>query len=433
MVADPVSSSGLSVLVEGHYLETLSLIPALTLLVFMAFIIRVDRYIRPELKRTMQFILLALFSLVAQNYLEYRLAEGEVKWLARTLTSIYGYAIRPMILILFLRVIAPDQRLLWAWGLVGVNAAINATALFSHICFWINDRNEFHRGPLGNTCLYVSGILLLCLFAMTIRVFRPHRRKETWVPILVLVLIAGALVLDSNVGHLSQPITYLTIACIIGSLAYYTWLHLQFVREHEQALRAEQRIQIMMTQIQPHFLYNTIATIRALCRRDADKAGEVAERFGDYLRQNLDSLGIAGLIPFEKELDHTRIYAEIEMVRFENIRLEYDIQDERFELPPLTLQPLVENAIRHGVRIREEGVVRVMSRRAGTCHEIQVRDNGAGFDVSRLDAADGSHIGLSNVRERLETMCGGTLTIDSTVGEGTTVTISIPIRKEAEP
>lgn len=161
MVADPVSSSGLSVLVEGYYLETLSLIPALTLLVFMAFIIRIDRYIRPDLKRTMQFILLALFSLVAQNYLEYRLTEGEVKWLARTLTSICGYAIRPMILILFLRVIAPDRRLLWAWGLVGVNAAINATALFSHICFWINDRNEFHRGPLGNTCLYVSGILLL--------------------------------------------------------------------------------------------------------------------------------------------------------------------------------------------------------------------------------------------------------------------------------
>lgn len=79
MVADPVSSSGLSVLVEGHYLETLSLIPALTLLVFMAFIIRIDRYIRPDLKRTMQFILLALFSLVVQNYLEYRLTEGEVK------------------------------------------------------------------------------------------------------------------------------------------------------------------------------------------------------------------------------------------------------------------------------------------------------------------------------------------------------------------
>ena len=409
-----------------HYLETLALLPLLALLLLLGFIVHTNRYMRDDLKHTLQLIVVAVFSLVVQNYLEYRLAAGQLHWLARTLTAVYGYAIRPVILVLFLKVLAPQKRYGWAWTLVGVNAAVNATALFSHVCFWIDAGNHYHGGPLNNMCLYVSAILMLCILITTIRVFRPHTRKETWVPVLAFLLIIGSLVLDDHVGALEQPVSYLTIAIVICCVAYTIWLFMQFAREHEQAMMAEQRIQIMMTQIQPHFLYNTLATIRALCRRDADKAGEVTEKFSDYLRQNLDTLDTVGLIPFRKELEHTCVYAEIEMVRFENIRVEYDIQDNRFALPPLTVQPLVENAIRHGVRIREEGVVRVTARRGETGHEIMVSDNGIGFDVTNLATADSSHIGIRNVRERVETMCGGTLTVESRMDEGTTVTITIP-------
>ena len=131
-------------------------------------------------------------------------------------------------------------------------------------------------------------------------------------------------------------------------------------------------------------------------------------------------------------MEHTRIYAEIEKVRFDNIRVEYDIQDDRFDLPPLTIQPLVENAIRHGVRIREEGVVRVSTRKTEADHEIVVWDNGTGFDISKIGAAEGTHIGIRNVRERIEGMCGGTLQVESNLGEGTTVTITIPIQEKTE-
>ena len=421
---------GLQGFIKSHYLDTLALIPVLTLLGLLTVIVSIDDYIRSSLKRTMCVIIAVVFSLVAQNYIEYRLSAGELHWLARTLSSIYGYAVRPVILVLFWRLIAPQRRLGWAWALAGVNAAVHCTALFSHVCFWIDMENAYHRGLLSHMCLYTSAILFACVFIATIRTFLPDRRKETWVLVLVLVLLAAAVVLDYNIGLTLQPVSYLTIAVVISCVMYYIWLHLQFVREHEQALRAEQRIQIMMTQIQPHFLYNTIATIRALCRRDAEKAGEVAEQFGDYLRQNLDSLGIVGLIPFRKELEHTRIYAQIEMVRFDNIRVEYDIQDEAFEIPPLTLQPLVENAIRHGVRIREEGLVRISTRRGGSGHVIEVWDNGAGFDVVKIDAADGAHIGIRNVRERIGGMCGGFLKVESQIGVGTTVTIGIPLRED---
>ena len=419
-------------IIAEHYVESLAFLPMFALLLLLLFSAYLNYTIRTDLKKNMLLIIAVVISLVVQNYAEYRLAEGEVRWLARTLVSIYGYAIRPVILVLFMKLIAPDMRSAWAWVLVGVNAAVHVTALFSGICFRITETNHYMGGPLCNMCLYVSAILYACQFVMTIRIFHTHRHKETWVPVVVLAMITGAVFLDEHVGSLEQPITYLTLAIAISCVFYYFWLHLMFVREHEQSLEAEQRIQIMMTQIQPHFLNNTIATIRALCRTDAEKAGEVAEKFGEYLRDNLDSLGTVGLVPFRKELEHTRTYAEIEMVRFDNIHVLYDIQDDGFALPPLTVQPLVENAIRHGVRIREEGIVKVSSRRTGDGHEIIVWDNGIGFDTAKIDAADRTHIGIRNVRERIERISGGTMKVDSRIGEGTVVTITIPYGNDTE-
>ena len=114
------------------------------------------------------------------------------------------------------------------------------------------------------------------------------------------------------------------------------------------------------------------------------------------------------------------------MVRFDNIRVEYDIEDSDFTLPPLTLQPMVENAIRHGVRVREQGVVQVHTSKTVSGHQIVIRDNGIGFDLKEAPSQPGQHLGIQNVRERIESMCGGTLTIESTEGAGTVVTITIP-------
>ena len=110
MLGNPESTAGLKAFLAGHYAETLGVFPSLILLAFLAFIVHIDTYIKKDQKRTMRIIVLAVFSLVVQNYLEYRLAGGEVKWLARTLTAVYGYSIRPAILILLLRVIAPRKR-----------------------------------------------------------------------------------------------------------------------------------------------------------------------------------------------------------------------------------------------------------------------------------------------------------------------------------
>ena len=289
----------------------------------------------------------------------------------------------------------------------------------------------YHAGPAAPSCLLVSLFLLADLFRNTVKNRRIIRKRGLWIPSFVLLMILFSIYLDYNIKEGQVSISCLTIAITVGSVFYYIWLHQQFVQKHEQDMMAAQRIRIMMSQIQPHFLYNTIATFKALAGKNPEKAEEVAEKFSVYLRQNLDSLSIDGCIPFEKELEHTRTYAEIEMVRFENVRVEFDLQDLDFGVPPLSLQPLVENAIRHGVRIREEGIVRVSTRRTADGHEIVVADNGEGFDTRVIEEAAGKHIGIRNVRERIETMCGGTLQIDSKCGEGTTVTIRIPAKEAA--
>ncbi len=405
------------------------LLPYVLQIIGLSFAVIIDPYIGKKRRRIMLFIAALCLTLIAQNVWDYVLTVGHPRKMLRTMVTIYGYSVRPVILILFLYIVQPTGKQSYWWLLAGLNVAVYLSALVSPVTFRIDQGNSFHGGPLGPACLVISMILLISLFVQTVRSRRTAGKWDVWIPIFVIVMIVVSIGLDYSVKEGQQPISFLTIAIIVGSVFYYIWLHLQFVREHENDLMAAQHIQIMRTQIQPHFLYNTIATFKALARKDPEKAEVVAEKFGVYLRQNLDSLSVDGCIPVEKELEHTRTYAEIEMVRFENIRVEYDLQDLAFSVPPLSLQPLVENAIRHGVRIREEGIVRVRTRRTAKGHEILVEDNGEGFDIKEIDRADREHIGIRNVRERIETMCGGSLRIDSRIGEGTTVTIRIPAKE----
>ncbi len=409
----------------------LAFVPILFILFGMIFSVLIDSYISKKNRTILLIIIALIFSLVIRDYLGFFLDIHGVYPKAKTIIAIFGYSVRPIIILLFFYIVGTKQKYRLYWLLVGANFTIYLTALFSDVCFSIDAANQFHRGPLGYSCHIISGLFLIHLVYLTLREYSQVKKVETWIPIINVVLIIASVVMDSIVDYHNYPITFTTIAVTCSVLFYYIWLHLQFVRQHESALRAEQRIQIMMTQIQPHFLYNTLATVKALCGKDPKKAAEVTDKFAVYLRQNLDSLGIAERIPFRKELEHTKVYVDIEMIRFDYIRVEYDIADDDFTVPPLTLQPMVENAIRHGVRIREKGYIKILTRRKGINHEIIIEDNGVGFNVKALTTDSNQHIGIKNVKERIETMCGGTLQIDSEVGKGTTVTIRIPIEERA--
>ena len=406
------------------------LLPLLLQVIGVMFAVLVDPYISKKHRNMMLLIETLVLGLIVQNIIGYQLDAAGIYPYARTVVGILGYCIRPTILALFFYIVNPEKKYRWAWVLIGINAAVHLTALFCGICFSIDQNNIFRRGPLGYTCHIVSFILLAYLLYLTLWEFPVIHKSEGWIPVFNTALIIASVVTDSWGDYREWPVAFLTIAVVSSCVFYYIWLHLQFVRQHENALIAEQRIQIMMTQIQPHFLYNTLATIQALCEKDPKKASKLTGKFGKYLRQNLDSLNQARRIDFDTEMEHTLIYAEIEMVRFPNISLKTEIWDQDFTLPALTIQPMVENAIRHGVRIREQGEVKISTRRLPDCHEIIIADNGKGFDIAKLEESGGSHIGIQNVRERIEQICGGTLEIESRPDEGTTVTIRIPVREE---
>lgn len=404
----------------------------LFLLIGLAVTILNDPYLRPRHKKTLLLIIVLCISLIIQNYIDDTLATGQTRQLERTICSVYGYAVRPAIIVLAYPILSPKKRFPVAWILVGINALVHMTSLFSHLCFWIDESNHWQPGPLRHFCLYVSIALLVYMFYLSVHKRRHTQFLEPVIPILTVVMILVSIWMDGQIAEGRQPIAFLTIAMSFSCVFYYIWLHLQFVQDHEEDLKAQQRIKIMMSQIKPHFLYNTLSTIQVLCHTDPEKAADVTGYFSSYLRRNLSSLDEPGLISIEKELEHTKAYAQIEETRFPNIHVKYDIRDSDFSLPPLTLQPLVENAIRHGVRIRDEGIIEVNTLKLGNCHELLIRDNGVGFDADAVKTADRSHVGLRNVQHRIESMCGGTMLIDSRIGEGTTIIIRIPARKEKE-
>jgi sensor histidine kinase YesM len=142
----------------------------------------------------------------------------------------------------------------------------------------------------------------------------------------------------------------------------------------------------------------------------------------------MDSLTQKEPIAFTKELEHVKNYIDIEQLRFgDRLKTEYDIQTENFTIPPLTIQPIVENAIKHGVNQRPEGgTVIISTSETGSYYIIRVTDNGVGFDINKKKDDGRSHVGLSNIKKRLETMLDAYIETESVIGEGTTVTVKIP-------
>ena len=420
---------------ESNLYTAVSLIPLLFLLVGLTVTVSIDPYISRNHRRVMLLIIALSVVLIMQNMLDEWIADGPPRWFLRTTTAVIGYSLRPVFLILFLYIVQPGKKYLGCWALAFVNFLLQTTAYYSHLVFWISSDNHWTDGPLVNTCLIVSLILMAYWLYQSFRACRDARRQDRLIPMLVFLMILTATFMDI-IGGLELPVSLLTSAIVIGSVFYYIWLHLRFVREHEDDLKARQRMQIMLSQIQPHFLYNTLSAIQYLCAHDPKAAGETTEKFSRYLQGNMSALRSDGEIPFERELEHTKIYLEIEQIRFEDaLQVEYDIACTEFSLPTLTLQPIAENAVRHGVRGRKGvGTVRIATREYPNRWEITVADDGPGFDLEAPVLTDDGreHIGISNVRDRLERISGGTLQIRSAPGSGAVVTIAIPKKEKAK-
>lgn len=225
-------------------------------------------------------------------------------------------------------------------------------------------------------------------------------------------------------------------------LGHLGWQYYQRYRERERAAAAlatelaQARLQALRMQINPHFLFNTLNTISALIRENPDAADRMIVRLSELLRRTLDRSDVQE-VPLREEIEFLKSYLEIEQMRFaDRLTVRFDIETKANELlvPHLILQPLVENALRHGIMPREEaGRVEIHARVAGDKLELRVWNNGNGLaapsdspDLSDKSPREG--IGLKNVRSRLTQLYGGAqeFTLGNATGGGVEARLRIP-------
>ena len=187
---------------------------------------------------------------------------------------------------------------------------------------------------------------------------------------------------------------------------------------------SKQRANILILQMRPHFIYNAMMSIYYLCAKNPKKAQEIILDFTTYLRKNFTAIVSEEKILFSEELEHVRAYLAIEQVQFEeNLMVEYEILEKNFKIPPLTLQPIVENSIKHAMDPENAPLlIKIFTRETEFGNEIFVEDNGEGFDAEKIFEKS---LTLSNIKNRLKIMCGGELEIKSD-SCGTIVKIFVP-------
>ena len=378
-------------------------------------------------------LLLAIFEFVETMFNDDHVATINFP---RYLFSSLCYILRPIIIVLFfhIRIDFKDKKYLLLWIGVVINTIVYLIELLSYwipslrFVVWYGNDNLFDRTWLGYTVFIVCGAYLLLLVIMSLVETRVHKtRKQLDFIVLFTALLAIFSATITIVLKLRS--SYTSEAYIIGAALYF--MYLSYDKGATEAIKHEREMQdkttaLMLSQIQPHFIYNTLSTIQVLCELDPEKAARTVGDFSQYLRMHTDALSKTGPVPVSEEIRHAMAYADIEMTRFENVKVLFIIKDKDFKIPVLTIQPMIENAIKYGVRAREEGKVEVITYKKDDKHYIVIKDNGIGFNTDRIVNDGKTHVGIDNVKTRVINMVHGTFTIESELNHGTTVTITVP-------
>ena len=234
-----------------------------------------------------------------------------------------------------------------------------------------------------------------------------------------------------------EMMTYWTIVGLGHALRYHYEARARELRSAQLETRLiEAQLQALQRQLQPHFLFNTLNTISALMHRDVDAADATIARLSDLLRMSLQQVGTQE-VPLKDELDFLSKYLEIEQTRFrDRLTVVFDIHPDTLDalVPNLLLQPLVENAIKHGIGPRPTpGQIAVRARRVGAMLELDVQDNGVGLSAARLTDFNRG-VGLSNTRSRLDRLYGSLHRFEfrQPAEGGLLVLIAIPLAELAE-
>lgn len=297
---------------------------------------------------------------------------------------------------------------------------------FNNMYYYFDENNFYCR----NSMFWLSqvfGILGMIIEFILLVKSRKLFKKNKFIALISYVILP---IIALIIQIFLYGIALLNSAITISILFVFVTTQIEQSRllvEHERKLHNMQT-EIMISQISPHFIFNSLTTIKYLCRNKPDEAVQAVEEFSMYLRGNLDALVTNKCIPIEKELEHIENYLSLEKKRFgDKINVVMNIKESDFEIPALTLQPLVENAIKHGITKKVEGgMITITTEDLINSYIITIHDDGVGFDTSVKKNDGKSHIGIENVRTRLKNISNGTLEIISKVGKGTSAIITLP-------
>ena len=301
-----------------------------------------------------------------------------------------------------------------------------AIAQFTTFLYYFTPDNQYIRASWYLLLVTpIFAVMFLNLASVIKR--RDKLPRKYYIAFLIhLIPLQVALLVNNTIIETNTVSAVLGIC--VSTLAMFAIILYDQIESYvgQQREIAHQRASIMVLQMRPHFIYNAMMSIYYLCAKDSKKAQQVTLDFTTYLRKNFTAIASEDTIPFSDELEHTRAYLAVEQVQFEDsLCVEYDTPHKEFRLPPLTLQPIVENAVKHGMDPEYAPLrISIRTRETDSGSKIIVEDNGPGF--APVDGDCEPHIALANIRQRLEIMCGGKLTIRPREGGGTVVSVIIP-------
>ncbi|MBQ6979199.1 MAG: histidine kinase [Clostridia bacterium] len=278
----------------------------------------------------------------------------------------------------------------------------------------------------SNTMILSQGyqfVIFLIVFIVIIADKKLNAREKTAFGLYCFLPLVAIILQNIFKGY---AIAYVSIIIAIEMLFLFLSVQRNIALAQEEEKNKDAQIKLMLSQIKPHFVYNSLSSISTLISINPEKAQATLDAFTEYLRTNLSSLTEVRCISFEDELKHIKTYVSLEKMRFsDRINVSYDIQTTDFFVPPLTIQPIVENAIKHGILSKlEGGKLTFKTYETEKNYVVEVADDGIGFDINAVDFKENKHYGLKNIEYRLSKMCDAVLTVKSEINVGTTVTVA---------
>lgn len=283
---------------------------------------------------------------------------------------------------------------------------------------------DWRQGPLFNVFIFVLVSINLGIVFWTI-----VKRKILGLGNVIAICISLFIQISQGYATTKMDVTYAFFVISMSNLLFYL---INYQNKQAELRKAEDEIselknKMLLSQIKPHFIFNTLSSISSLCIKDPSRARDGIDVFSKYLRNNLEAIDRT-TIPFSKELETIKNYIFIQQIRFvDKINVVYDIKVEKFNVASLTILTLVENAVKHGLCLKNEGgTVKISTYDNQTNIYINIEDDGIGFDVRILNELSYDHVGIRNSKVRIENELNGTLNIFSEIGKGTSVNIIIP-------